>query len=309
MQPLVSILIPCYNHELYIKDCIDSILSQSYKNIELIIIDDCSTDHSFQILKDQEKRLKEKFNRVLIMKNEINLGITKNMERLFSYAKGDYIKLLASDDMLLPDAIEDLLTCSLENPQADIIFGNAYIIEMNDSFNSINNLNKPKILYNTAPIEGRNLLNNMLADCYICAPAVLIPRRTIIKYGFYDTSLSFEDWEYWLRISARNGYFKYANKIVVAYRMCEKSASHFNHNNQELERYSKFLNDRIIVFEKYAPYCDKESIEIYINKLFAEALFLRWYSIFKKLLSLKRKYKSRFRAKLFLKSLYGLLRS
>ncbi len=113
--PLVSVLITSYNREKYIAEAIGSVLSQSYPNFELIIIDDCSIDNTFSIAKHFQD------NRIKLFRNSKNLGQFKNRNLAIDYANGEYIKFLDSDDVLLPDALlrfteammlnEDIMLC------------------------------------------------------------------------------------------------------------------------------------------------------------------------------------------------------
>ena len=100
MEPLVSICIPAYNNAGYIKKTVESILNQTYRNIELIVVDDKSTDDTVEILESIED------TRLKIYKNEENLGMAGNWNRCLSLARGEFIKLICADDMIDANAIE-----------------------------------------------------------------------------------------------------------------------------------------------------------------------------------------------------------
>lgn len=108
-KPLVSVLIPVYNRGKYFAEAIESILHQSYKNWELIISDDCSTDNSLEIAHEYEKKDK----RISVYQNAENLGQFRNRNKVASYAKGKYLKYLDSDDILYFFGLE-LLVKSME---------------------------------------------------------------------------------------------------------------------------------------------------------------------------------------------------
>lgn len=98
---LVSIIIASYNHSAYIEDAIDSVLQQTYKNIQLIVIDDASTDDSAaKVTEIQEK------NGFLFLRNEQNVGLQRSLVHAMRYVKGAYLGIFASDDMLLPQKVE-----------------------------------------------------------------------------------------------------------------------------------------------------------------------------------------------------------
>jgi alpha-1,3-rhamnosyltransferase len=104
LNPLVTVIIPCYNHEKYIKKCIDSVISQTYKNIEIIVIDNGSTDKSFEKISLFNDVKGFKFIR---LQNNIPPGLAPSSVSIaLKEATGDYISILYSDDWYLPDKIE-----------------------------------------------------------------------------------------------------------------------------------------------------------------------------------------------------------
>jgi glycosyltransferase involved in cell wall biosynthesis len=114
-EPLVSICIPCYNASPFIAETIKSVLTQTYKNIEINISDDSSTDSTLEIVKT--------FNdhRIKIFINEFNLGPSGNYNQALSYAKGEYTKLLCADDMLYPDCIKEQVAVFQTNKEQNIV--------------------------------------------------------------------------------------------------------------------------------------------------------------------------------------------
>src|SRR5690349_581871 len=103
MNPLISICIPAYNNEAYIAETISSVLSQTYSVFEIIIVDDCSTDNTVEVVR--------KFNdhRIRFYQNEKNLGMHGNWNRALSLAKGEYVKLLCGDDTIFPGCLQKQL--------------------------------------------------------------------------------------------------------------------------------------------------------------------------------------------------------
>ena len=110
-QPLVSVIMTTYNGEQYLRPQLETVLTQSYKNIEIIICDDFSTDNTREIIKDfadADKRISYYFN-------ELNLGVNKNFEQGFSKAKGDFIAIADQDDIWLPGKIEEQMALFTAN--------------------------------------------------------------------------------------------------------------------------------------------------------------------------------------------------
>ncbi|HEY4875342.1 MAG TPA: glycosyltransferase family 2 protein, partial [Puia sp.] len=103
--PLVSVLMTAYNREKYIAQAIESVLASSYKNFELIIVDDCSSDNTIEIA----KKYQQQDSRIKVHVNEKNLGDYPNRNKAASYAKGKYLKYVDADDYIYPAGLELLI--------------------------------------------------------------------------------------------------------------------------------------------------------------------------------------------------------
>jgi glycosyltransferase involved in cell wall biosynthesis len=112
---MVSILITAYNREKYLAESIESVLASTYTNFELIVVDDCSTDATIEIAKKFER----KDERVIVYKNEKNIGDYRNRNKAASYARGKYLKYVDSDDKLYPDGLMYCVNCMEAHPEAD----------------------------------------------------------------------------------------------------------------------------------------------------------------------------------------------
>ena len=126
-QPKVSICVPVYNVEQYISRCLDSLINQTYDNIEIIVIDDCSPDHSITIA--AEYALID--DRIRILKHPVNKGLMRSRQTGYLNATGDFITFCDSDDELPLNAIEVLCKVA-ENTNADIISGDIDYIDINN---------------------------------------------------------------------------------------------------------------------------------------------------------------------------------
>lgn len=118
---MISIVAPVYNVEKFLPQFIDSILAQSYKEFELLLVDDCGTDKSSSICKDYEKKDK----RIRVIKQDHNGGLAKARNRGIAEAKGEYIMFADSDDYLAPDALEVSIKL-LDETNADISYAGYY---------------------------------------------------------------------------------------------------------------------------------------------------------------------------------------
>ena len=123
-NPVVSVIIPVYNVEKYLEECIDSVLAQTYQNIEIILVDDGSTDSSGLIC----DRYAEKNTNISVI-HQKNSGLSAARNSGLNKANGDYIYFLDSDDYISADAIEKLFSIA-ENDKSDIVFFDAYLSQI-----------------------------------------------------------------------------------------------------------------------------------------------------------------------------------
>lgn len=214
-EPLVSVIIPAYNHENYIEDCLYSVLNQTYKNIEIIVINDGSTDETEKkIMKviDGDK------NRIHYISQD-NQGVCRTLNRGLNIVSGKYIAFLASDDMWLPNRLEKQLRYLEENKHVGFVFSDSKFI-----FNSeVSDLKfsdyKPilKKLFSESH-SNRNIYNDLLYENFISAITILIRKEAIDKVGKFDANIDFEDYDMWLRLSKEYD-AGYIPDVLALYRM------------------------------------------------------------------------------------------
>lgn len=249
-DPLVSILIPCYNHELFLEDCIHGILEQDYSNIEVIICDDASTDRSYDILCSLMDLLKEKYERVEILRNAVNGGVTKSLNKMLKMAKGDLIKDIASDDVMTSDAISKMVQAFEANLNIDVVVSNGVTISQ---FQHYPDYILGERWYRTPPdFEQDDLFRCIYKANYIFAPGVMVKKTLYERYGDYDEDILIEDLEFWLRI-LRDGKvrFKYLDDVLIYYRINDNSMTS-SVKNADLEmRRKRFHLSIIQILNKY----------------------------------------------------------
>ncbi len=186
INPLVTVIIPSYNHEKYVTKAIKSVFSQTYKNIELIVIDDGSIDHSAKKILELKKRYPFKF---LARKNK---GLASTLNEAINLAKGVYISVLASDDYYLPQRIEHAVDHLNRLPNVAAVYTDGYIVSAND---------KTICLFSDAyprPLIG-STYNNLLHANWIPAMGISY-RADALKKIMYDKRFIIEDWTLHLRV-------------------------------------------------------------------------------------------------------------
>lgn len=171
-EVVVSVLMTAYNREKYIADAIDSVLSSTWKEFELIVVDDCSTDSTFAIAEAYEK----KDSRVKVYKNSENLGQFLNRNKVASLATGKYIKYLDSDDLIYPHSLEIMVQAMISYPDAGIGVCEKY----RDSGRPY-----PYCFTSREVLQHHYLLHELL---------LIGPSGTIIKKEAFDAVKGFEDY-------------------------------------------------------------------------------------------------------------------
>ena len=217
--PLVSVICLSYNHEAYVVESLNSVINQTYPNIELLIADDYSTDHSVGKIQDWLENHPE----VHFLVNEKNLGNTKTFNQLAKKAKGEFIIDLAADDILLPNCIENQIKTFQNSKYKNlgIVYGN--LIEIDENGNFISN-------YYTEEDhpESGNIYKMVIGrTTKICSVSSMIKKSVLEKLGYYDENLAYEDLDLWIRTS-REYEFEYIPEILTKKRVLSHSlSSHF----------------------------------------------------------------------------------
>jgi len=235
--PLVSIVCLCYNHEKYVVESLNSVLNQTYKNIELIIADDFSVDSSQKIIKNW---LKNQSN-IRFICNETNIGNTKTFNKAFKFIKGDYIIDLAADDILKPDCVEKQINSfiSSEKENLGIVYGNAEVITENKIhmryYYEVDF--KEKTL--EKPASGNIYLAMLNQSSMICSVSSMIKREVLEHLNGYDENLAYEDLDLWIRAS-RIYNFEFIDSVLIQKRELENSMG--NHFLKKFNTRTKKIN-------------------------------------------------------------------
>lgn len=244
-SPLVSVLLPSYNHEKYVASAIESVLNQTYKNIELIVLDDGSTDRSVEIISELNEKNKFTFIK------QSNKGLIKSLEILGSKANGDYISLFSSDDLYHPEKIETLVTYLEDNPEFVMAYSKIDLIDKGGKVtNSI-----------TECYESGDIFFKLLSgDFFINGLTTLIRRSEYFSYK--RDELYIDDFQFWLEVS-RNSKIGFVDKVTAYYRI------HNNHLSTNLIEMQKAEHETLM------KYVDVDGFKIALDKW-----NLRWFRSF-----------------------------
>ncbi|MDQ3394436.1 MAG: glycosyltransferase, partial [Bacteroidota bacterium] len=205
MQPLVSIICLCYNHKKFVGNAIQSVLNQTYPNIELIVLDDASNDGSVdEILRTLKDYPEVKF---LALKN--NNGNCKAFNFALGKTKGDFIIDLAADDILLPERVATgVMTFQHHGPKWGVNFCDAAYIDEDSNFIR-NHYKRERNGKLKSRVPEDDVYEEILKKYYICPPSFMARREVFDHLGGYDESLAYEDFDFFVR-SSRNFKFCYS---------------------------------------------------------------------------------------------------
>ena len=209
-SPLVSVLIPAYNHEKYVARTLDSIAAETHRPLEVLVCDDGSTDGTRSVIEhwiDAHPELDAH------MMRQANAGIAKSLNRLLAEAHGEYVVPLASDDELIPGGISRRLEALGSGVHA--VFGDANVIDSQDE------LLAPSALRWAGSSIGR-LLHDPAAEIIsrwtVPGPVLLVEKTALRDLGGWSEDLIVEDWDLYLRLAAK-GWIRYADTVVARYRI------------------------------------------------------------------------------------------
>lgn len=211
-----------YNGAAYLQKQLQSICSQTYKNIELVVVDDGSTDNTFTILSELTDKA-----RIKVYRNEFNLGFIRNFEKAVSLCTGEFIALSDQDDIWLPEKIETLLRAIEDNI---LVYADAELIDHEDNslHTFVSDVVNPVKTNNPLPL----LFNN-------CAPGnSLFFRRELVGYALPFPEKIFHDW--WLMYTAASiGRIAYVAAPLVKYRQHEANLTNMTHHRKNVPKEAK----------------------------------------------------------------------
>lgn len=234
--PAVSIIIPMYNTEKFIGDCLESLLAQTFQDFEVVVADDCSTDSSVQIVESYMEKFGGRLRLVHTEKNSGNCAIPKN--RGFKFSRGKYAFFMDSDDMIAPNALEKLYSIMESHTDVDLIYCTANYVMSEDGGN-FQVFRTPKYNPETMLTAYDNLterLNDIIQQKFHREPWRSFVRRDfLVEHEIYFPNLKPGDDAAWFYIS-----FFYVKKIlllsepVYIYRYVNNSIMHLDRTPEQM---------------------------------------------------------------------------
>lgn len=224
-DPLVSVIIPVYNHSRYVEYCLNSVRDQGYRNIEILVMDDGSTDDSFEVVCNWCK-LNKNSSLVIAAYQQENSGVTKSLNTLLQKATGKYILPIASDDAVLPGGVASRVDELEAAPELDAVIGDCEVIDASNNIVSGSGLFNYKS-YSRFCFSQRNLMAREMAIRWQLPGPVLFARKSAYfggSLGQYHEELVLEDRDLYLKLLATEK-LGFVDRVVAQYRVHGENAS------------------------------------------------------------------------------------
>ena len=220
--PLVSIVLPAYNHGKYLHEAIQSVLLQTYPYVELLVFDDGSTDDTPDILASYGKQF--------YWESHKNIGQSATLNKGWQMSKGEIVSYLSADDCLEPTAVE-MAVDSLQNTNAVLVYGDYYLTDADS--NVIDEVYAPEFNYS-------DMVSNIVVQP---GPGVFFYKNAFEKIGGWNESLrQIPDYDYWLRLGLM-GDFNRIPKFLARYRVHEGSQSYIEPSVDKAEECVRVMNE------------------------------------------------------------------
>lgn len=297
--PLISVICLAYNHESFIKKALESIYLQTYPNIEILIVDDFSSDKSVKVIqkfikeiplyKEALEEQKSHFIRKIhFIQNKKNLGNCISFNKAFFQSKGKYIIDFATDDILKPERIERQVELFKNLDKSyGVIFSNALRINEDGKVLKyhfpVNESEKTNL-----DIPQGDIYESILQKYFIPTPSMMIKREVLENLKGYDESLSYEDFDFWIRSSRKYKYY-FQNEVLTLWRKTKNS-----HGSKfYLKKQNPHLQSTLIVCQKAIKLNQNEdenkALAKCINYHLRQAFYMQCFSLVKDYYNLLKK--------------------
>ena len=244
-QPLVTIIIPLFNAQNYISETIDSVISQTYQNWELIIVDDCSTDNSAEIAKGYEV----KDRRIKLIELNSNFGGPARPRNIgLDISNGEYLAFLDADDVWLQDKLQ-VQVREMQLNNLDFTSTDSKFIDINSNDTIIN---KYKIIVFLKKLKRKAKLSDVIKGNFIRTSSVIISKKFISKFDENKDFIGVEDLYLWMKIlNDKNVRYKYISDKLIKYRISSTSLSERGKNQKQAIRANLCILKFILENQKF----------------------------------------------------------
>ena len=255
---LVSVVVTTYNSSSFILETLDSIYRQTYKNIELIISDDFSTDNTLDLCKEWVKKHENRFIRSIIITSNTNTGVAANCNRGYKAAEGEWIKDIAGDDILLPNCIESYINYIETNKDVNICVAKAQCFHVLSNgkqvYGNIIPTQENQEIYKKSPIDQLKIL---VKGNIIVTPTLFVKKEISTRYPYNELYRYMEDIPFFIDVTKNNIKIHFLNEVTVLYRFSSQSLSqtksHFFPSKMFESKIIYFFNEKKNIMNSYSP--------------------------------------------------------
>ena len=260
----------------------ESIKAQTYQNLELIVSDDCSTDNTVQLCKDWVSRNEGRFVRAIVLESPINTGVSGNGNRARRACKGEWVKGIAGDDIMMPECIETYMTFVHNNPQALFIFAKLEAFGENEIFNEMYNSGKvfDYSFFNYSPdVQYQKMI---FENAHLPAPTFFYNLSAFCELGIQnDERIPFaEDEAKWLNMLKKGAEFFFINQVTVKYRVGHPESLSSN-GGKSITSVARFKSNRsyymLYKFPEHYNKSHETAIETLIN--YETSIYEKYYTV------------------------------
>jgi glycosyltransferase involved in cell wall biosynthesis len=220
LNPLVTVVCLCHNHKPFVRQAVESVVTQSYRPIQIIVADDASRDGSIEEI----EKLSAEYPELECLLIAENIGNCRAFNRAYALAKGDYIIDFATDDIMLPDRITKQIQMFRSLDQSvGVVYTDATYIDESGKFlrHHFPYLFYKKLIVN---IPQGDVYSNLVSTYFIASPTMMVRREVLDRLGGYDENLSYEDFDFWVR-SSRDYKYAFLNESLTQIRKVKQSMS------------------------------------------------------------------------------------
>ncbi len=236
--PRVSVCIPAFNAADYLHQAIQSVLDQNYQNFEIVVVDNCSTDHTVNLV---GKLQQLSSGRIRFYQNDRNIGMVGNLNRCMELAKGAYIKFLCADDLLLPGCLEQMVAGLDAQESVKLVACGRSIIDKQGHKSTIRRYSRSDVT-----IPGKQAITECLyGSHYIGEPSAVMFRKSGLEGGFREDLPQVLDIDMWFRL-LEQGDLLYLGTPLCAIRQHDGQMTNANIQSGAL------IDDNIKLFEAYS---------------------------------------------------------
>lgn len=249
--PTLSLVLPVYNGERYLRQALDSIFAQQWTDFEVIAVDDCSTDATPVILADYAAR----YSHMRVLTNAVNSKLPASLNAGFRVARGSWFSWTSDDNILLPQTFARLFAAVRDHPDADVVYANYRMMDAAGA---------PRQLVEVRP-SSELIFGNVVGCCF------LYRRAVDAENGGYDPALfGVEDYDFWLRAAQHGCHFQPVDEELYLYRRHDRSLT-----DQRARKIHALVAERLLPEIARLPASARRA-EAYVRLVCRDPFTLRW---------------------------------